>query len=133
MARGAIQWGGRFFSAAIVPLACLGGWQLGEGGASHRLGSGVRGAVAALAVSSVIVALVVVGSINRESRALIDEFRALDVATVVTDQSYLPKVGWEDDGTRWVLAERAQLSQVAQTIRDATDGPARSPPRDRWR
>jgi len=89
--------------------------------------------VAALAVSSVIVALVVVGSINRESRALIDEFRALDVATVVTDQSYLPKVGWEDDGTRWVLAERAQLSQVAQTIRDATDGPARSPPRDRWR
>ena len=120
---GAIQWGGRFFSAAIVPLACLGGWQLGEGGASHRLGSGVRGAVAALAVSSVIVALVVVGSINRESRALIDEFRALDVATVVTDQSYLPKVAWEDDGTSWVLAERAELSQVAQTIRDATDGP----------
>lgn len=121
---GGLEWGGRFFSPLLVPMAVLAAMGLGDlvarAGPRNRL---VLPALVSLALTPALAGLVML----RTNRPLVDAVVA-EVATagpglVLTDSPVLPRAAWRTyPGTGWMLVPPGELVEVADRLRAGGTG-----------
>lgn len=118
---GATEWGGRFLSPAVAPLAVLAA--AGLAGAVDVLPRPHRRSVAALlatvAVTFAVFGLATVG-LQRARIARVAQAVARHPAEVtVTTGAFLPRAAWSiDHRVRWMHAERAELAALVRHLRE---------------
>lgn len=119
---GGLEWGGRFFSPLIVPVAACGA--LGLRQAVQRLEIGQRqpaGVLIGLLVAVWGVAgPITVASARARSDRQIEAVLAPGSPVVLTDVPALPRMAWRSAGqTRWLLVEPDRASSVLAEVAGA--------------
>jgi hypothetical protein len=116
---GSVQWGGRFFSAIVVPGAVLLAWFLVDTGAAVRRSSAV--AFAAVLVVPVVAGSVAVARHHDDNRALVEAIETLPPTTIVTDRGRTALLALGAGRTGWLLVEDGDVSDVARLVADRSD------------
>lgn len=119
---GGLEWGGRFFSPATVPLAVAATVAL-----ASRLRSvpaaarrGATAAVAGLAVASAVFALVTVAAARADHDRLIAAAARHPAEVTVTTVDVYPRLAWRThDRLNWMLTDEAGLPELLSTLRAA--------------
>jgi hypothetical protein len=135
---GGLEWGGRFLSPVIVPLAAL----VAVGLRSHATAMGRPAMVAGVVVTvaAALAAAVVTAGLRADHDRAIASVERHRRPVAVTTLSALPRLAWRTDDTiDWLLATRATLEPLAERassrgpvlIAVGRTGPA--PPPDRFR
>lgn len=115
---GGLQWGGRFFSPLLVPVAVLAALGLRHLGSQMHAGT-VWGpvALAALAVVPPVTGLVMLRSSRPLVGAVVAEVVAEAPGLVLTDSPVLPRAAWRTyPETAWMLVPPGEFGQVAQKL-----------------
>jgi hypothetical protein len=118
---GGLEWGGRYLSPALVPLAVLAAAGLARAVAGVADESGRRRAVALLATLGVVsagFAVATAGALRaREDRIIAAVERYPSAITVTTRQAY-PRLSWRaDDRLTWMLTDDAGLPDLLASLR----------------
>jgi hypothetical protein len=110
---GGLEWGGRFFSPALAPLAVLAA--VGLRGA----GPLVRPAAIGIGVAPALLGLAVVASARSSAEPFFDEVAeaAGTAPLAVTTIEHLPRALWEhDDEIAWMMAPEADLAGLLDDL-----------------
>ncbi|MDQ1397890.1 MAG: hypothetical protein QOG64_3149, partial [Acidimicrobiaceae bacterium] len=116
-----LNWGGRFLSPAIVPLAVV------AAGALRRalLAKPARARIeltAVLVVVALVPALIGLASVRivrSNAGAYIDEVVAAGAPVVVTDESALPRAAWRAPNIAWLLVPPDEVADALGRLRDS--------------
>ena len=114
---GGWEWGGRFFSPALAPLAVLAVVGLRAGGLDRR----ALAALAALTVLPVVLGLGVLVGVRSSSGPFFDEVERVASAAplAVTTIEHLPRALWEpDDRIAWMMAPEDDLGLLLDDLAD---------------
>ena len=119
---GGLEWGGRFFSPATVPLAVLA--TAGLASALRAVPAPARGrataAVAGLVAASAVLGLVTVGRARAEQDRLIAAAARHPAAVTVTTVGVYPRLAWRThDRLRWMSTDDAGLPELLGALRAA--------------
>ena len=115
---GGFQWGGRFFSALLVPAAAAAA--LGIGALVEDRPLAVRrtttGALAALGIVAGLMPVVALGTTRAEVGPIYDEVAASASAANVTTSQQLPRLMWRQD-LDWLVASPDEVGDLLETMR----------------
>lgn len=117
---GGLEWGGRFFSPATVPLAVV-----ATAAIAHRLRSAPVGArrsttvaVAGLAVASALFSIATVGAARAAQDRLIAVALRHPATVTVTTVAVYPRLAWRThDRLSWMLTDDEGLPELLRTLR----------------
>ena len=111
---GGVEWGGRFFSPAIVPLAALAAGGLLTAVTNRR----VLAAVVALAAIPALSGLRSVALVRRSPASIAARVRASGATVAVTSFVALPRMEWATDPhVTWFLAPEDEVGAVLARLR----------------
>jgi hypothetical protein len=109
---GGLEWGGRFFSPVLVPLAVLAVAGL------RRAGARVQRAAGLLTVATAAMGLVLTGGVRGLHDGQVAAVERHLQPWTVTDFSALPRLGWRlDDDTAWLLADAHPVDGALEVVR----------------
>jgi hypothetical protein len=118
---GSVQWGGRFFSAIVVPAAVLLAWVLVDARVLEQLP--FRAATGALLVLPVIGGCLAVARHHDDNRALLEAIEGLPAQTIVTDRGRIAALALGAGRTGWLLVPEAEITSVAALVAERDGGP----------
>jgi len=118
---GGLEWGGRFLSPALAPLAAL-----AAVGLAHRLDPAplaakrfASGLLAVLATVTAVAGLVTVGVSRQRQASVVDAIARHRAPVVVSTIPALPRVAWNiDERTTWMLTDDAGLPGLLGGLHD---------------
>jgi len=118
---GGLEWGGRFLSPALAPLAAL-----AAVGLAHRLDPAplaakrfASGLLAVLGAATAVAGLVTVGVSRQRQASVVDAIARHRAPVVVTTIPALPRVAWSiDANTTWMLTDNAGLAGLLGSLHD---------------
>lgn len=120
---GGFEWGGRFFSPTIVPLAvlaCLGLLELVESLPDRR--QPVVALIVALTLAPVVTGLTVVHNVRPLLGDVVDDVEAGGAKVFVTHSPALPLAAWRTyPDVTWLVVGRTELLEAVTAIRRASD------------
>lgn len=120
-AGGGLEWGGRFYSPLLAPLAVLGVLGLDAGLQAAPSPRGRRTAtvlLGALAATGAVVSLLTVGAIRHAHREATAAVARHPASVTVTTVAALPRVAWAiDRQTTWMLTTHARLPGLLADLR----------------
>lgn len=117
---GGLEWGGRYLSPALVPLAVLA--VAGLAGAIDAVPAdrrpGVVALVTALGVAFAAFSLATVGSLRAREDRLVAAVARHPSRIMVTTRPALPRIAWRaDDRLTWMLTDEARLPHLLHDLR----------------
>lgn len=121
---GGLEWGGRFFSPLLVPMAVLAAMGLRDlvarAGPRKRW---VLPALVSLALTPALAGLVMLRTNRPLVDAVVAEVATADPGLVLTDSPVLPRAAWRTyPGTGWMLVPPGELAEAADRLRAGGTG-----------
>jgi hypothetical protein len=115
---GGFEWGGRFLSPILGPLAVVTVWSLDR--RLHELPEAARRVAASVAVAVVAVpaigGLVVVRSVRDENHRSTELVERLSAPVTLTTATHLPRIAWRADEVRWMLVSPGEVEAVLRVV-----------------
>ena len=120
---GGLEWGGRFLSPILVPIAVLATAGLARALDSIPDGQDRRYAtalLAALGVVTAVFALATAGSLRAREDGIVAALERHPAAVTVTTRPAYPRIAWRaDDRLTWMLTDDARLPTLLEHLRQA--------------
>lgn len=117
---GGLQWGGRFFSPVLAPLAVLAvaGIHARLAAAPRRDKTWAAGLLAALTATGAAMSLLTVGALRQTHAEVIAAVARHPAPVSVTTTAALPRVAWSiNDRVSWMVADPRALAAVLADLR----------------
>ena len=118
---GGLEWGGRFLSPILVPIAVLATAGLARALDSIPDGQDRRYAtalLAALGVVTAVFALATAGSLRAREDGIVAALERHPAAVTVTTRPAYPRIAWRaDDRLTWMLTDDARLPTLLEHLR----------------
>ncbi len=117
---GGLEWGGRFLSPVLVPLAVLAAAGLAR--ALDQVPDADRAyattLVSALAAVTAVFALATAGSLRAREDRIVDALARHPATVTVTTRPSYPRIAWRaDDRLSWMLTDEARMPALLEHLR----------------
>jgi hypothetical protein len=118
---GGLEWGGRFFSPVLVPMAALAaiGWQRTSATWRPDARAGLAVALAMGLLAPAALGVVATERLRHRQEQAIDAAVGAATDVVVSLQPFRPRTAWRTDPGRWLIADQGSVTPLVERLRRA--------------